>query len=225
MKRTILGFAILFSIQIYPQFNLEQALKKGGWSGGLAGWFGWENFNISENLGDVTDKATVDGFNFIFSSRNGSIVETNGVFGFDFQWRERTTTTKPVLKTSTTSEYLKERVWFLGLWGRYYIPWGGNFAMFLEGSGGYAVFSQEYEITTPLEYATNNYEAFANGFAYNLGIGISHFVSSNAAFEITGRWEGGSLNGNKDYAQFGNNDLNVKLGNIFILFGFQIYLR
>ena len=44
------------------------------------------------------------------------------------------------------SETVKDKVWFIGLWARYYIPWGGNFAMFLEGSGGYAVFSKEYEI-------------------------------------------------------------------------------
>ena len=87
--------------------------------------------------------------------------------------------------------------------------------MFLEGSGGYAVFTKEYEIITD-EY-TSGSETFANGFAYNGGIGISHFVSQNAAFELTGRWEGGSLNGDED--------LNITLGNIFILFGFQIYLR
>jgi len=72
---------ILLSMSIYPQINREEALKQGGWSGGLAGWLGWENYDVSEN------NSTVDGYNFIFSSRNGSIVETNGVFGFDFQWR------------------------------------------------------------------------------------------------------------------------------------------
>jgi hypothetical protein len=203
----ILLLIFVISISIYPQLNREEALKKGGWTGGIAGWLGWENYDISEN------SSTVDGYNFIFSSRNGSIVETNGVFGFDFQWRERHRTTKG--SNSGQPETVKDKVWFIGLWARYYIPWGGNFAMFLEGSGGYAVFSKEYEIST-LEY-TSGSETFANGFAYNGGIGISHFVSQNAAFELTGRWEGGSLNGDED--------LNITLGNIFILFGFQIYLR
>jgi len=207
-NKIILPMIILLSISIYPQINREEALKKGGWSGGLAGWVGWENYDISENNSEV------DGYNFIFSSRNGSIVETNGVFGFDFQWRERSRTTKPN-NGGIISEYSQEKVWFLGLWARYYIPWGGNFAMFFEGSGGYAVFDQENEVIT-LE-STSKEESFANGFAYNGGIGISHFVSQNAAFELTGRWEGGSLNG--------ENDLNIKLGNIFILFGFQVYLR
>ena len=204
----ILLFLIILSIPIYSQINREEALKKGGWSGGLAGWVGWENYDVSEN------NSKVDGYNFIFSSRNGSIVETNGVFGFDFQWREKH---RLQLKESNPAnlETVKDKVWFIGLWARYYIPWGGNFAMFLEGSGGYAVFSKEYEIIT-LEY-TSGSETFANGFAYNGGIGISHFVSQNAAFELTGRWEGGSLNGEED--------LNITLGNIFILFGFQIYLR
>ncbi|HEY6625764.1 MAG TPA: hypothetical protein VIZ21_02305 [Ignavibacteriaceae bacterium] len=206
--KIVLSMIFLLSMSIYPQINREEALKQGGWSGGLAGWLGWENYDVSEN------NSTVDGYNFIFSSRNGSIVETNGVFGFDFQWREKHRTIKES-NPAKLSETVKDKVWFIGLWARYYIPWGGNFAMFLEGSGGYAVFSKEYEIITD-EY-TSGSETFANGFAYNGGIGFSHFVSQNAAFELTGRWEGGSLNGDED--------LNITLGNIFILFGFQIYLR
>ena len=80
----------MISISIYPQLNREEALKKGGWTGGIAGWLGWENYDVSEY------DSKVDGYNFIFSSRNGSIVETNGVFGFDFQWRERHRTTKRI---------------------------------------------------------------------------------------------------------------------------------
>lgn len=199
---------MILSTIIFPQKNREEALTKGGWTGGIAGWLGWENYDVSEN------NSTVDGYNFIFSSRNGSIVETNGVFGFDFQWREKHRTIKES-NPAKLSETVKDKVWFIGLWARYYIPWGGNFAMFLEGSGGYAVFSKEYEIITD-EYKSGS-ETFANGFAYNGGIGFSHFVSQNAAFELTGRWEGGSLNGDED--------LNITLGNIFILFGFQVYLR
>ena len=214
--KNILFLIFILSMSTYPQLNREEALKKGGWTGGMAGWVGWENYDVSEN------NSTVDGYNFIFSSRNGSIVETNAVFGFDFQWREKHRTIKES-NPDKLSETVKDKVWFIGLWARYYIPWGGNFAMFLEGSGGYAVFSKEYEIVTD-EY-TSGSETFANGFAYNGGIGISHFVSQNAAFELTGRYEGGSLNGdNENYAGV-KNDLNVKLKNIFILFGFQIYLR
>ena len=210
---------------MYSQQNSEEALKKGGWSGGLAGWLGWENFDLTENSGVVTKKSKVDGFNFIFSSRNGSIVETNGVFGFDFQWRERNRTTTPDPNPNNTSESLNEKIWFLGLWARYYIPFGGNFALFFEGSGGYASFSLKNETITTLEYFYENNDAYANGFAYNAGIGISHFVSQNAAFELTGRYEGGSLNGENENNNGDKNDLNVKLKNIFILFGFQIYLR
>ena len=82
---------ILLSISTIPTKNREEALKKGGWSGGMAGWVGWENYDVSENR-DATE--VVDGYNFIFSSRNGSLVETNGVFGFDFQWREKHRTIK-----------------------------------------------------------------------------------------------------------------------------------
>jgi len=223
--KIIFSFIILLSISIYPQINREEALKQGGWSGGLAGWVGWENFTTNVNLENESDNAKVDGYNFIFSSRNGSIVETNGVFGFDFQWRENHLTTKPEPNPENSSEILKDKVWFVGLWARYYIPFGGNFAMFFEGSGGYAVYSQKNETITNLEYAYYNNEAYANGFAYNGGIGISHFVSQNAAFELTGRYEGGSLNGENENYNGAKNDLNVKLKNIFILFGFQIYLR
>jgi hypothetical protein len=223
--KTIILFVIFFSFSVFPQFNREEALRKGGWTGGLAGWLGWENLESSSNLNGNSDIAKIDGFNFIFSSRNGSIVETNGVFGFDFQWREKSRTTKPDPNPENESEYIKDKVWFLGLWARYYVPFGGNFAMFFEGSGGYAVYDQERFYDGPGEAATQTSESFANGFAYNAGIGFSHFVTQNAAFEITGRWEGGSLNGDtqSDYAAI--RDLNIKLGNIFILFGFQVYLR
>jgi opacity protein-like surface antigen len=225
MKVIFLVLILLLTINIYPQTNREQALTKGGWSGGLAGWVGWENYDISESLEGISSKSKVDGFNFIFSSRNGSIVEKNGVFGFDFQWREKTSTTKPDPNPDNTSEYKKDKEWFIGLWARYYIPMAGNFAMFLEGSGGYAVYNQVNETQSNLEYSTGKAEAYANGFAYNAGIGFSNFVSPNVAFEITGRWEGGSLNGNKENYDATKNELNVKLGNIFILFGFQIFLK
>jgi opacity protein-like surface antigen len=222
---TILFLIIIASAAIHAQPNMIQALQKGGWTGGLAGWVGWENYTTNANLGDYSDVAKVDGFNFIFSSRNGSIVETNGVFGFDFQWREKTRTTKPDPNPENLSEYEKDRVWFLGLWARYYFRLGGNFSFFIEGSGGYAVFNQVDEIVPAEEQSTIKLESSANGFAYNGGIGFSHFISPNAAFEVTGRYEGGSLNGDRENSDGSKNDLNIKLGNIFILFGFQIYLR
>ncbi len=216
---------IVISISVYPQQNREQALRKGGWTGGLAGWVGWENFNISEKVGDVNSNSKINGYNFIFSSRNGSLVENNGVFGFDFQWRQRDRTTKPDPNPDNSSESLNEKEWFIGLWARYYIPLAGELAMFFEGSGGYAVFSQDLENNNSNDIDSLNYNAFANGFAYNAGVGITLFVSPNAAFELTGRWEGGSLSGNRDYQYNDSSELNVKLGNIFILFGFQVYLK
>jgi len=224
-KKNIIFFVIVFAFSVYPQYNLETALQKGGWTGGIAGWLGWENFESTSKLGENSDLAKTDGFTFIFSSRNGSIVETNGVFGFDFQWREKSRTTKPDPNPENDSEYTKDKVWFLGLWARYYVPIDENFAMFFEGSGGYAVYDQEIYFDGPGEAAPLTTESFANGFAYNAGIGFSHFVSANAAFEITGRWEGGSLNGDTQSNYNARNDLNIKLGNIFVLFGFQVYLK
>ena len=203
---------------------MEQALKKGGWTGGLAGWVGWENFKTSNKIDDVNYDSKINGYNFIISSRNGSLVENNGVFGFDFQWRQRDRTTKPDPNPNNSSESLNEKEWFLGLWARYYLPLEGELALFFEGSAGYAVFSKKYEIIYGQDAGYNYYEN-ADGFAYNAGVGFSLFVSQNAAFEITGRWEGGSLNGSRDQQPAGSSELNVKLGNIFILFGFQVYLR
>ena len=207
---------LLFTVNNFSQQNMEQALRKGGWTGGLAGWVGWENFKTTEKINDVNYNSKIDGYNFIISSRNGSLVETNGVFGFDFQWRQKDRTITPDPNTSNQSENLNEKIWFIGLWARYYIPLEGEFAMFIEGSAGYATFDQS---SNKIGFGEADYyeEKSANGFAYNAGAGFSLFVSSNAAFEITGRWEGGSLSGDQD--------LNIKLGNIFILFGFQIYLR
>jgi opacity protein-like surface antigen len=226
MYNKLLIFLIfLFTTSIFPQQNMNQALKKGGWTGGLAGWVGWENFNVSETNGDLISNSKVDGYNFIFSSRNGSLVENNGVFGFDFQWRQKDRTVTPDPNPSNISEINDESIWFLGLWARYYIPLEGEFAMFIEGSGGYASFSQKYDFATTEEPDLDNSNSSANGFAYNAGVGFSLFVSPNAAFEITGRWEGGTLSGNTEYTSGSSSDLEVKLSNIFILFGFQVYLQ
>jgi hypothetical protein len=225
MKNYFLSILLLTSSFVYAQQNLEEALRKGGWTGGISGWVGWENYKTTINLGDYSDVAKIDGFNFIFSSRNGSLVEKNGVFGFDFQWREKSNTTKPDPNPDNSSEYKRDREWFIGLWGRYYVPLGGNFAWFLEGSAGYSVYNKILETQSTISEYNGKVEGFANGFAYNAGIGFSNFISPNAAFEITGRWEGGSLNGTSTN-NFGlSNPLNVKIGNIFILFGFQVYLR
>ena len=204
---------------------MEQALRKGGWTGGLAGWIGWENFKTSNKINDVNYDSKIDGYNFIISSRNGSFVENYGVFGFDFQWRQRDRTTKPDPNPNNSSESLNEKEWFLGLWARYYLPLEGELALFFEGSAGYAVYSEEYEIISTQEIVPPNYNASADGFAYNAGVGLSLFISQNAAFELTGRYEGGSLNGSRDFQYYSSNELNVDLGNVFILFGFQVYLR
>lgn len=224
-NKSVFIILILFTVSIYPQANMNLALKKGGWTGGLAGWIGWENFKTTEKINDVDYNSKIDGYNFIISSRNGSFVETNGVFGFDFQWRQRDRTTKPDPNPSNYSESLNEKEWFVGLWARYYLPLEGELALFFEGSAGYAVYSETLEIITSESILPENYDASADGFAYNAGVGLSLFVSPNAAFEITGRWEGGSLSGSKDFTSSGSNELNVDLGNIFILFGFQVYLR
>lgn len=49
--------------------------------------------------------------------------------------------------------------------------------MYFEGSGGYAVFSQNHKIVNPLDIDVINYASFANGFAYDAGAGITLFVS------------------------------------------------
>lgn len=211
---------------IYPQRNQIEALKKGGWSGGLAGWLGWEKFDITDNLPDSAKSSNIDGFNFVFSSRNGSIVENNAVFGFDFQWREKNRTISPGINMNADiSEEFNQKVWFLGLLVRYFVPAGGEFAIFFEGSAGYASLTEEYIINTTLEYLPENFKASANGFAYNAGAGISLFVSPHVAFEVTGRWEGGKLSGTKDYWYFEDNDIDVKINNWYVLFGFQIFLK
>ena len=60
MKVIFLVLILLLTINIYPQTNREQALAKGGWSGGLAGWVGWENYDVSESLEGISSKSKVD---------------------------------------------------------------------------------------------------------------------------------------------------------------------
>ena len=47
--KIILLLIFIIPISITAQNNMQQALKKGGWTGGLAGWVGWENFKTSDN--------------------------------------------------------------------------------------------------------------------------------------------------------------------------------
>ncbi|MDZ7623946.1 MAG: hypothetical protein U5J96_05800 [Ignavibacteriaceae bacterium] len=54
IKIYYLALCFILSLPIHSQINREEALKQGGWSGGLAGWVGWENFDLSESSGDVT---------------------------------------------------------------------------------------------------------------------------------------------------------------------------
>ena len=89
----------------------------------------------------------------------------------------------------------------------------------------YAVFNQKTEYDGTGESLPIKTESFTNGLAYNSGLGVSNFVSPNAAFEITGRWEDESLIGDMENYDATKSDINLKLGNTFILSGFRIFLR
>lgn len=216
---TIVTILIILTVNLSAQ-NSYKALTKGGWTGSLAGSMGWDNFK-TDREGTINK---IDGFNFIFSSRNGRIVEQNAAFGFDFQWRQNSVTTKPDPNPTNRTEFTRERVWFLGLWARYYFV-TGNFAFFPEGSAGYASYNSAEEFEDDAALTQFKSEGSASGFAYNLGFGVAHFVSPNISFDLTARWEGGSLNGDVEDANGNKTDLKVTLGNIYLLLGFQIYLK
>jgi len=195
-------------------------LMQDGWVGGLSGSLGWDNYTIKagDESSGVDSKAK--GFDFILSSRNGRFVEDNIVLGFDLQWEENNLTTTSQ-NNSDNETYTKKKLGFIGLWTRYYIPFiGTGWAIYPEVSAGYGSFKSINEETS---VSKNN--ASANGFVYNVGFGATMFVSNNVAFEATGRYQGGKLNGNYEFTSESYDDLEIKLSNIDVLFGIMIYLR
>ena len=219
-----------FTISIDGQSTIIP-LMQNGWVGGLSGNLGWDNYSVKAS-NDAMDMEYVDskvnGFNFTISSRNGKFVENNSVLGFDLQWEQNSLTTTPQ-NISGNKSYTKERLGFIGLWMRYYIPFiGTGWAIFPEASLGYGNFKSVEEDYPPpissMKYITET-TATADGFVYNVGLGATMFVSNNIAFEATGRYQGGKLKGDYEFAGETADNLEIKLSNIDVLFGIMIYLR
>ena len=203
LKRISFFSMLLFTTQAYGQETIIP-LTEGGWVGGLSGNVSWDDYKVNSSQ--------VDGFNFSVSSRNGQFVINNLSVGFDLQWSEDELTA--VLQNGDKN-YEKNRLGFIGLWSRYYIPFiGTGAAVFPEISLGYASYKSSIEDEL---VSSSIIENSADGFAYNLGLGATMFVSNNVAFETTVRYQGGKLTG--------NDDLEIELSNIDILFGIMIYLK
>ncbi len=203
LKRICFFSILLFATQTYGQETIIP-LTEGGWVGGLSGNVSWDDYKVNGSQ--------VDGFNFSVSSRNGQFVINNLSVGFDFQWSEDELT---AWLQNSDKDYEKNRLGFFGLWSRYYIPFiGTGWAIFPEISLGYASYKSKIENTL---VSNSIIENSADGFAYNLGLGATMFVSNNVAFETTVRYQGGKLTG--------DNDLEIELSNIDILFGIMIYLK
>ena len=208
LKRISFFFILLFTTQAIGQETIIP-LTEGGWVGGLSGNVSWDDYRVNGSQ--------VDGFNFSVSSRNGQFVINNLSVGFDLQWSEDELKT---LSEYGEKDYTKNRLGFIGLWSRYYIPFIGTGAsIFSEVSLGYSNYNYETELSWDrADYIfpthTNN---SADGFVYNLGLGATMFVSNNVAFESTVRYQGGKLTG--------NDNLEIELSNIDILFGIMIYLK
>ena len=219
---------LLFAPHIYSQETIIP-LTEGGWVGGLSGNVSWKNTNsFASNeeysyYGHSDCNPKEDGFGFSISSRNGRFVINNLSVGFDLQWSENETTTE-IGSGMPRVYYEKVRQGFFGLWSRYYLPIiGTGWAIFTEGSVGYGNFKS---ITDQLYVDMDAlHEINAGGFAYNFGLGATMFVSNNVAFEITGRYQGGTLKGDYYKGAFLFKDYEIELANIDILFGIMIYLK
>ncbi len=206
--KNICSFSILlFVTQTYSQETIIP-LTQGGWVGGLSGNVGWDDYSSSGN-GYATKN---DGFGFSISSRNGQFVINNLSVGFDIQWNENELTT---ISEYSDNSFERNKLGFIGLWSRYYIPFiGTGWAIFSEVSLGYTNYKF---LTEKILISSTQIESSAGGFAYNLGLGATIFVSNNIAFETTLRYQGGKLTG--------DDSLEIKLSNKDILFGIMIYLK
>jgi hypothetical protein len=224
LKKAFLFFLLIIT-QVYGQETIIP-LTKGGWVGGLSGNVSWDK-NSSNATNELYKEyyhsdysSETDGFGFSISSKNGQFVINNLSVGFDFQWTESESTTPSGLH----EHYKKNRLGFLGLWSRYYIPFiGTSWAMFSEVSIGYGNYKS---ITDEPGYDMDLLnEITAGGLIYNIGFGATMFVSNNVALEVTGRYQGGTLKGDFYKTGFLFDDYEIKLSNIDILFGIMIYLK
>ncbi len=212
IKRSSIIFILLFVTHLFGQETIIP-LAKGGWVGGLSGNVSWDDYKINNSQ--------VDGFNFSVSSRNGRFVMDDLSVGFDFQWKE-----KELAFQNQKTEF--ERHGFIGLWMRYYVPFfGTSLAMYPEASVGYGNYKSETRHSNA-HWNIHNLTT-ADGFAYNVGLGITQFISNTISFEITGRYQGGTLSGtgpnNDEYSYKSKSNIEIELSNIDILFGIMIYLK
>lgn len=204
-------------------------LMQDGWVGGLSGNLGWDNYSVNANNNSLDVGSRVEEFSFTISSRNGKFVEDNAVIGFDFQWEENSITHTPE-SIDGIMDNNKKRLGFIGLWMRYYIPFiGTGWAIYPEASAGYGNYKSVNENYPPSPISSMMYItktiATADGFVYNIGFGATMFVSNNVAFEVTGRYQGGKLKGDYEFAGETLDNLEIKLSNIDVLFGIMIYLK
>jgi len=225
-----LHFIIAITMVLFIMSSLINAqstiipLMQDGWVGGLSGNLGWDNYQVNASNSNFGVDSKTTGFNFTISSRNGRFVEDNAVIGFDLQWTDGNSTTTPQ-NISGSKSYTKERLGFIGLWMRYYIPFiGTGWAIYPEASAGYGNFKRINEETVNNNLITKN-NATADGFVYNVGFGATIFVSNNIAFEATGRYQGGKLKGDYNLITETTDNLEIKLSNIDVLFGIMIYMR
>lgn len=226
--RRIIFSIFLLTIIINAQGTIIP-LMQDGWVGGLSGNLGWDNYTINAGNENVTVDSKAKGFGFIISSRNGRFVEDNAVLGFDLQWEENSTTLTPESIDGIMDDN-KKRLGFIGLWMRYYIPFiGTGWAIYPEASAGYGNYKSVNNNYPPHPISSMMYIsetiATADGFVYNAGVGATLFVSNNIAFEVTGRYQGGSLKGNYELNNESLDNLEIKLSNIDVLFGIMVYLR
>ncbi len=220
-----IGVCMMLMIPALQAQVTIEPLKKNGWVGGLLGTFDITNYDRDGSAGSLVSPASVDGFSFIVSSRSGRLVEDDVVFGLDIQWREESRTTVPKSNPTNQEEARKNRLGFIGAWIRYYIllP-GSNIALFPDVSLGYASFKSRDDFKDDVQPASSVSQT-AGGFGYNAGAGVAFFLSPNVSFDVTARYQGGSLSGDLVVTGGQRSDLTVRLANIDFLFGFQVFLR
>ncbi len=224
---SILTLFVVVSVSTYAQGTIIPLMQE-GWVGGLSGFIGWDNYTAKANNEVWNVDSDTKGFGFVISSRNGRFVEDNVAFGFDFQWEEQQViTTRNDLDGYEITD--KDRLGFIGLWVRYYIPFiGTGWAIYPELSVGYGNYRNSEEPGVTPSYSSMFYyktSGKADGLVYNVGFGGTIFVSNNVAFEATVRYQGGKLTGEYEVNDEKSDNLEVQLSNIDVLFGIMVYLR
>lgn len=157
------------------------------------------------------------------ATRNGYFISRNLALGFEFNWEQGRSDSRP--DPNPTSYRFKQfdRHLFVGPLLRYYQPLSVRWFTFPELSVGYRHYMGEMEENSSM-LSTLPATTYARGVGINAGAGIGYYLSRNIVLDATLRYSYNWLSGSYQIPGQQDLDINMQGGEIGILFGLQLLM-